>query len=174
MQRAPRPWWFIARFVTAYAVLHALYARVPDEVLIHVVFHHALAAPAAAVLDVVAPGMAVEAVAHQLVSPRATLEIVRGCEGAGAFFMLAAAMLALGAGAGARPRTLGLAAGLALVYAINLARIVALYLVVVQRDDWFDLAHLYVAPLVVMTLIGAFFWWWSAAPPVRARAHAAA
>jgi exosortase family protein XrtM len=150
---------FIARFAAGYVVLYLLYGLVPDDVLRDHVFHWGLALPGAAIIDMVVPAHAAVAQANVIASERAVLEIVRGCEGAGVFFLLGAAMVALPGGL--RTRLAGAAVGLALVYALNLARIVALYFVLAQRGAWFELAHLYVAPLAVLGLVAVFFWWWS-------------
>jgi exosortase family protein XrtM len=154
---------FLLRFATGYMLLFALYGMVPNEVLREAVFHHGLAVPGARVIDVISPAAEVRAAANVIASHRATLEIVRGCEGAGTFFLLAAAIVALG---GERRRVaVGLALGLALVYALNLARIVALFFVVAHRHAWFEFVHVYAAPVAVIALLAAFFWWWAQRPP---------
>jgi exosortase family protein XrtM len=168
-----RPLWFLVRFVLGYTVLFALYGAVPNEVLRDVVFHYGLTQPSALLIDLVAPAERARAVANTIVSPRATLEIVRGCEGAGTFFLLGAAMLAFDAPW--RRKLAGLAWGFAVVYLLNLARIVGLYFIVAHRETWFLVTHTYVAPIAVIAAVAAFFWWWALAPrPQRADGYVAA
>jgi exosortase family protein XrtM len=156
---AARPAGFIARFALGFVALYVLYGFVPDDVLRDQVFRWGLAAPAAAIVDLAAPTHGAHAAANVIASSRAMLEIVRGCEGAGVFFLLAAAMLAVPGAL--RARLAGAAIGLALVYGLNLARIVALYFIVAHGGAWFEVTHLYVAPLTLIAAVAAFFSWWS-------------
>lgn len=169
----PRPFAFLVAFAAGYTVLSFAYGFVPDSFLRDVAFHVGLTVPSAVAIDLVAPAERVRAVANTLVSPRATLEIVRGCEGAGTMFLLAAAIVAFRAPW--RRKLAGLALGLAVVHLINLARIVGLYFVVAYRESWFLMAHTYVAPLAVLAAVAAFFWWWALAPAgARPADHVAA
>ncbi len=135
---------------------------VPNDLLHDSVFHYGLTVPSVALVEAISPTTDARAVANNIVSTRATLEIVRGCEGAGTMFLLAAAILAFPS-TWAR-RIAGLALGLGIVHALNLARIVFLYFVVAYREPWFLIAHTYVAPLAVLAAVAAFFGWWVVRP----------
>jgi len=148
---------FLAKFVLGYLACHAAYFAIPDEAL-RAVIHVLLAIPAAALIGALAPDEAVRAVAGTLSSPRATLEIVRGCDGAGAAFLLASAVLAYPGKP--RQKLSGLLLGLSAVYVLNEFRLAGLYAVVAYRVDWFPLLHVYVAPLAVICCLASFFAWW--------------
>lgn len=168
-----QPLWFVVRFIAGYVALFLLYGLVSNATLRDTVFFHGLTRPTAAVIDFIAPAEQVRAVANTIVSPRATLEIVRGCEGAGTFFLLGAAVIAFGAPW--RRKLGGVLLGFAVVYAINLARIIGLYFIVAYREPWFLVTHTYVAPIAVIAAVAAFFWWWALAPdPRQPLAHVAA
>src|SRR5262245_18409404 len=148
---------FLARFALGYVACHALYFALPD-VIVQELIHAAIAAPAAAIIELWAPAEAVREVQGSLVSPRATLEIVRGCDGAGAAFLLGAAIVAFPSPWARRLQ--GVALGMAFVYLLNELRLIALYGVVAYRQDWFGLLHGYVVPIAVVAAAAAFFGWW--------------
>lgn len=155
-----RPFWFLIAFAAAYVVGHVGYYAIPDQVLREVVIHFGIVVPSTAAIDLVAPAERVVAQGHMLVSPRATLEVVRGCDGIGTALLLAAAIVAF---PGGWSRKLGgLALGLALVYVANLVRIVGLYFVVAYRGDWFQFLHTYLVPVAFVALVAVFFAWWAA------------
>src|SRR5512134_954118 len=89
-----RAGWFLLLFVALYGVLHTLYFWLPDPVLRDVVHYYGIVKPGAAMIGLVSPGEQVSAVQGTLRSPRATLNIVRGCDGAGVAFLLIAAVAA--------------------------------------------------------------------------------
>jgi exosortase family protein XrtM len=155
-----RPFWFLVAFAAAYVVGHVGYYAIPDQVLREVVIHFGVVVPSAGAIDLLAPAERVVAQGHTLVSPRATLEVVRGCDGIGTALLLAAAIVAF-PGAWSRKLT-GLALGLALVYVVNLVRIVVLYFVVAYRGDWFQFLHTYLVPVAFVALVAVFFAWWAA------------
>lgn len=148
---------FLAKFAGGYVVCRVLYFALPDA-LLQALIHFAIAVPVAAIVGLVAPHEALRAIDANLVSPRATLEIVRGCAGAGVAFLLAAAIAAFPSGLKRKLR--GVALGLAFVYALNALRIVGLYGVLAYRGEWFEILHLYIVPLGVIAAAAAFFGWW--------------
>lgn len=163
---------FLARFVAAYVAGHALYLAVPDALLRDGVIHYGIVVPAATTVSLLAPAEAARALGHVLSSPRAALEIVRGCDGIGVALLLAAAVLAYPATL--KRKLLGLALGLGLVWAVNLARVVALYFVVAYRTDWFTLLHAYLIPVAFIALVAAYFAWWTLGGEHLAGRHASA
>lgn len=166
-----RAGWFLLLFVGAYAVLHALYFWVPDQVLRDVIHYHGIVQPGATLIGLVSPDEQVSAVQGTLRSPRATLNIVRGCDGAGVAFLLIAAVAAFGAGW--RQKLAGVLAAIALTYVLNQARIVVLYYVAAYRYGWFDVLHNYFIPTFIIVVACIFFAWW-AGWAVRPRASAPA
>lgn len=133
-----------------YLAMHVAYFAVPDDVLrerVYLVLTHA----AAALVNLVQPLEAARAEANLVVSSRAVLEVVRGCDGAGALFMLTAALLA--APLAMRVKGAGLATGLALVLLLNQARITGLYFVAAYHPTWFLLLHAYVVPSLLVLAV---------------------
>jgi exosortase family protein XrtM len=165
-----RAGWFLVLFVAVYGVLHTLYFWVPDRVLRDVVHYYGIVRPGAEVIRMAAPHEAVEAVQGTLRSPRATLNIVRGCDGAGVAFLLVAAVVAFGATW--RQRALGALGAVLLTYLLNQVRIVALYFVAAYRHDWFEVLHNYFIPTFIIVACCIFFAWW-AGWAARARSPAA-
>lgn len=150
--------WSTSRFATWmmlwYTAMHAAYFAVPDAVLreqVYVLLTHA----AAALINLAHPAEAARADANLLVSGRAVLEIVRGCDGSGALFMLTAALLA--APLAARVKATGLVAGLALVLLLNQARITGLYFVAAYQPAWFQPLHAYVVPSLLVLAVLLYF-----------------
>lgn len=96
---------------------------------------------------------------NHLLSAKADLEIVRGCDGAGALFLVVSAVLVFPSGL--KRKVLGLLFGIGLIYGINLLRICVLYFVIAYHPSWFQLIHTYVAP-TLMVILGCFYFaWWA-------------
>lgn len=127
------------------------------------------AAPSGWVLARLVPGDQVTVNGSEVRSARVRLNILRGCEGTEAFFLLAAGMLAFPGRW--RAKAFGLAVGLPLVFALNQVRIVALYFTVRDFPRQFALMHGYVAPTVLVACVAVVFWLWTSR---SAPAHAAA
>lgn len=130
-----RPWWFPLWFAGIYGLMHQAYFQIPDDLLRDTLYHWGLVRPDVAVIDLLAPGEQVVAVGNYLVSARANLEIVRGCDGAGAMFLVVSAMLAYPANLGRK--LAGVLAAAGFMYLLNLLRIAAIYFVVAYYPAWF-------------------------------------
>lgn len=159
--------WRIALFLCIYGLLDYAYFLIPDEILLTHVYGSGLANVAALLGNWVGPEEGIRAAGHHIVSPLADLEIVRGCDGSGAVFLLLAAVLA--ARAPVRSKLLGLSLGAGMMYGANLLRVLVLYFVVAHARGWFLVVHTFIAPVVVILLGCLFFvgWSWSASPPSR-------
>lgn len=151
--------WFLVMFVAAFSVMHALYFAVPDRVLRDAVHFYGIIIPGAAAVKLIAPGEEVVATQGSLRSKTVTLDVVRGCDGAGMAFLLVAAVTAFPAPW--RRKATGMAAAVLLSYVLNEARIVALYFVATYREDWFTLLHSYFIPGFLIALCSMFFLWWA-------------
>ena len=154
----------LVRFVAIFLLLQALYHAIPDDVLATIVVHHALAQPAAWLIDTL--GIAdVRAATNQVLGARGTLEIIRGCDGSSSFFLLLAAIGAFPAAW--RHQAAGIALGLLLLHAINVTRITGLYAALQADLQLFHLAHEFVAPTITVLATCLYYAWWCA--QVRAR-----
>lgn len=161
-------WLQLAFFLGCYGVFHYAYFTIPNEILADVVYYHGLGAVAAAAINAVAPAEAVLAVQNHVLSSRANLEIVRGCDGAGALFLVVAAVLAFPASI--KQKLVGLLVSIALMYSLNLLRICSLYFVIAYRPAWFTAVHVYLAPTLIILLACLFFAWWAVSARPKADA----
>ena len=151
---------FLTVFVAGYVALHALYFAIPDRVLRDVVHYYGIVAPGAAMISLLAPGEPVLAGRGTLHSPKAKLDIVRGCDGAGLLFLLLSAVAAFPAGW--KQKIWGTLGVLVVGYVLNEARIVALYFAAVSGERWFAALHNYFLPTFLIVVSAIFFAGWSA------------
>lgn len=154
-----RSLFFILGFAACYAVFHTLYFMIPDDILRERVYHDGIVAISAAIINFIAPGEAVTALANRVQSTRAALEVVRGCDGAGMLFLLWAAVLAFPASLARK--AMGLVGAFLIIYMLNQARIVGLYFVVAYREPWFIPLHTFFVPSLLVILGSLFFAWWA-------------
>ena len=150
---------FLLFFLVSYAIFHSAYFMVPDSFLRDVVFHHGIVAMSQSVIDFAAPGEHVTAVNNKLLSPKAALEVVRGCDGSGALFLILSAILAFSATV--KRKFLGVVLGVALIYGLNQIRIIALYFIIAYQREWFLPIHTYFAPTLIVIISCIFFAWWA-------------
>jgi len=155
---------FLAMFACVYGVLEGLYFVLPDEFL-RDVYHRCFTAVGADIVRLITPGEPVAARANILQSSAVGLEVVRGCDGAGAAFLLIAAIASYPARLSRK--LLGVAAAVALAYALNEMRLVGLFYLAVGQQPWFLPVHVYLAPTLVIALSCIYFAWWTTFVPVR-------
>jgi exosortase family protein XrtM len=128
--------------------------------------------PAAWVARALTGDASIVADGSHLRSVRASINVLYGCEGSDVWMLLAAALLV--APIRWSRRLLGLAAGTALVFLLNQARVQLLFFAIRSRPAWFGSLHGMIAPLAVVVLVTAFYLAWlrlSASPaPDRAAA----
>lgn len=74
-----------------------------------------------------------------VISPRFSVDILKGCDAIDPMSLFAAAVLAFPAGW--RRKFAGLVAGIMLILALNLVRLVSLFYVGIHLPGWFDFAH---------------------------------
>jgi exosortase family protein XrtM len=162
---------YLAGFAVLYLIMHLLYHAVPDRVLADVVYRWGINTPAAWIIDLIAPDANVRVDGNSLLAPRVHLEVVRGCDGSGAFFIACAAILAFRASW--RARCAGVLLSFVTVFVLNEARVITLFFVVAHRPAWFMPLHTYFIPLVLIGAICAMFALWARAA-TRADVEAAA
>lgn len=136
-----------------------VYFMIPDAVLGHFVYHNVIVSIAAYTIDLFAPAEHVSALQNKLLSTHVSLEIVRGCDGAGTIFMLIAAVIAFRASV--KHKFIGVSLGLFLLYILNESRIISLYFILAYKRGWFQLVHTYFAPTLIIIISCLFFLWWA-------------
>lgn len=154
-----KPRRFVALFVALYLVFHGLYLLVPDKLLRETLYPNLVGSVSVLMINGIEPNANARAEMNSVKSRRAQLDIVRGCDGSGVVFIVAAATLAFATSV--RRKLIGLGLGLVLVYVINQIRIVGLYFVVANRVEWFPFLHTYLAPTLIIVLVCLYFSWWT-------------
>ena len=148
-------WGFLAAFAALYCLFYVGYAAIPDELLRERVYPAGIVVPARTLIHWLAPRDGVVGERNVLRSAGVQLNIVRGCDGAGVILLVVAAILAWRARW--RPTLVGIVGAVALLYALNLARIVTLYFVDEYRPAWFTPIHVYLIP-TFMVLAGTLYY----------------
>jgi exosortase family protein XrtM len=150
---------FIVVAALLYGAFHFAYHKVPDDVLSNTIYPNVIGHFAAKTINTITPDRNVKVHNNAILSKKAKLNIVRGCDGSGVLFMLTAAIL--GFGASFRKTIIGLLLGTLTVYLINQVRIVGLYYVVEHNRAWFPPVHTYYAPTLIIFLVAGFFLIWT-------------
>lgn len=112
---------------------------------------------AAGVLELV--GQQIGAAGNLLSGPRFTCEVGSGCSGLQALMMAWAAVLAFPASL--RARLLGVALLTPAIVAVNLLRIIGLWLAGAYRPELFDLGHVYLGQVAVILSTAGLWWSWA-------------
>ncbi len=113
---------------------------------------------AAALVNLLPLGVDAIAAGARLVSAQGSINVLNGCEGTDVLFLLIAAFAV--ASLPWQRRLLGLLVGAALVYALNLLRIVVLFQAVRLEPSWFGVLHSTVTPLLLTLAVALFFLAW--------------
>jgi exosortase family protein XrtM len=159
--RAPAPSstvGFVLRMLLYYGLMHGAYFLVPNTALHHAIYPALFGAPAVYVINSISPAEQSYSRDNRISSRHAALEIVRGCDGSGVWFLITAAVLAFPAPW--RMRALGILGGVLLVYLLNLARLSVLYFVVARAPDWFLPLHTYFIPTLLIVLVSLYYLAW--------------
>lgn len=149
---------FAILFLALFVVFQFSYSQARGTVVERVAIDHATVFPSAALINLLTPSEQVRAEGHRLVSERARLSVLNGCEGTEALLLLCAAILPFRAPW--KQKLFGILLGGALVYAINQARIVSLYYALRYDKGLFDAIHGYIGPTLIVILACLFFLWW--------------
>jgi len=115
-----------------------------------------LAKAVAAIINLFGAGATVDGTLVQ--SPRFSINISMGCDGVEASSLFLAGVLAFPTSW--RAKLIGLAAGVPLIHAINLARLVGLYYAGIYMPSVVEEVHVYVAQTIVILLSTAILIFW--------------
>jgi exosortase/archaeosortase family protein len=147
---------FLIRFAVLAVVLLAIYyfpyadrslvSRFLDRYL------HAYAVVSGAVLRIFEPDVRV---VHTQIIGRYSLRLIKTCDAMDVSTLFVSAIVAWPSGW--RRRLVAAAAGVALLFVFNVARICSLYFVGMRSPSWFELVHLELWPIVLLIVaVGAF------------------
>ena len=152
-------WLQFILFVGCYALLDYGYFKIPVDLFIKVLYHHGVVTVCADLINMIAPLEHVVPKQNHLISAKANLEIVRGCDSSGVLFLVVSAILVF-------PskfvrKLIGLILGIGLIYIANLLRVSTLYFVIAYYPKWFELIHVYLAPTLMVFVGCAYFALWA-------------
>ncbi len=145
-------------FLGLFAVLQGFWQSQEHGALYRVLVEDGIVAPAGYLIGMLTPHVRVVAMGHTLRRPGGGINIVNGCDGMETVFLLTAAFAAAPLTRSAR-LTGGLI-GVLLVYALNQARILALFYSQDGHPELFEILHGFLAPLMMIVAVGAYFCAW--------------
>ena len=155
--QVPYPLWFsLALFLGIFAVLQWAWSESRDTWVERLVIHEATVKPAAALIQILTPQANAKPVSSSIKAPGGGLNILNGCEGTEVMFLLIAAFAAVRLGW--RHKLIGLALGLVLIFALNQARILALFYAFRNERSLFDLLHTTILPAVLIAAVALYFY----------------
>ena len=152
---------FMLRFLGAFAVLYFLVVYQFGDQTEAFLVETATVLPGAASIGLFFSGDNPVADGDIIRSSAVSLKVLRGCEGTELYLLLVSAIFAFAASW--RQKVPALVAGIALVFVLNQLRLVSLYAAVRDFQDYFQLVHVYIAPLVLIALLALAFLGWSSA-----------
>lgn len=168
MTRAPQSLWGkFAVVVTIFVVLQLSWQALQGFWLQEFVVNDLTVRPATQLVNWLTPAIHAQAIRNTVQSSGGSLNIINGCEGVEALFVLVAAFAV--APISWRSRLLGLLGGLPFVFVVNEARILVLFYAHRDNSALFDLLHGSVTPAAVILLVCAYFYVW-----LRSASNAAA
>jgi exosortase family protein XrtM len=156
---------FLIIFATVFTTLQLTFLGAEGSHIEHWVIDVGTVQAAATIINTVDPAAAVRADGPRLASPAASLNVLRGCEGTELYFLWVAAVLAFPAAWSLR--LLALMAGLGAAWILNQLRVISLFYVARDHHEWFALLHGYVAPVLLVLVLGLGFAWYVGRVPRR-------
>jgi exosortase/archaeosortase family protein len=122
------------------------------------VIHTCIVRPAAVVVNFLTPDVHAHAIHFSLRARGGGLDILNGCDGLEALFLLIGAFAVVPLPW--RLRVPGLLLGTAVVYLVNQARILTLFYAYRADHALFDTLHASVTPIAVILLVAGYFYVW--------------
>jgi exosortase family protein XrtM len=162
--------WRAAGFATTFSVLQLIWQCLSGSQLEYGVIHLCTVQPAALLADFLTPSVHASASGYLLQAPGVRLNILNGCDGLEALFLVIAAFAV--APIDWRQRLGGAALGVLVVFVVNQARILALFYAFRASPALFAALHATVTPIAVIVLICCYFYAWLALSSRRALAPA--
>ena len=146
-----------ALFGLIYALLHAAYQGLRAAGGSHWLVDAATVAPCAALIELLFPADGVQAAGPHLLWPGGRLQLLAGCDGFEVLALYVPAVLV--APVAWRRGLIMLMLGTLLIWCLNQARLLALYLAFRHWRTGFDTLHTVWGPLLMLSAVFAFFAW---------------
>lgn len=147
-------------FFITFGILQFSWGALRGSHLEWLIVHGGTVRPAAWLINVVTPKINARAIDFAVRAKGGGLNILNGCEGLEALFLLIAAFAV--APISFRARLLGLLVGVPVVFVVNQARILALFYAYRSDHSLFDPLHGMVLPIVVVLVVACYFYAWLA------------
>lgn len=144
-------------FLVLYLAFDHGYGMLADESL-DFFFHNPFTMACVRLIKFISPDEGVVAVQNTLLSSKGNLSIVRTCDGADGFFMICAAIAMFPSSL--YKKTQGLLLAFAVTILLNVCRITGLYFLKAYLPDWFEPAHVDIAPIIMLSINCAVFAFW--------------
>lgn len=159
--------WRALAFALVFMALQAGWEAARGSWLERLWVHDLTVRSATLAINLLTPEVQAVAKGARIMAPGGGLNVLFGCEGTDAVFLLTAALLVFPMSV--RRRLTGLLGGLVWVFFLNQLRIVALFYAFRSNASLFDLLHTAAAPLLMVVLTGLFFHLWMerASPSAR-------
>jgi len=145
-------------FLSLFALLQLGWQSLRGTAVERLIIHGCTVEPAAHLVNWLTPSVHARAVDFSLRAAGGSLNILNGCDGTEALFLLSAALAV--APISLRQRVTGLLIGMAVVFLVNQARIVLLFYAYRASHQWFDSLHATITPIGVVLLVSAYFYVW--------------
>lgn len=152
-------WRLIAGFLLLYLLLQWGYAQTQGTLVEQWLIDKSTVQTSAFLINFLQGNELVQAQTHRLISPQVRISVLHGCEGIETMLLLIAAILVFTAPW--RAKVLGIVLGIAIIFALNQMRIVALYFTALRHPEWFSALHGYIGPAIIIVLTGLYLWHWS-------------
>jgi exosortase family protein XrtM len=167
--RKPRSFLFQSIvFIVVFALLQTAYGMARDTWIQHLVIDSLTVRPATALINLITPDIHAVASGSLIRAAGGGINVLNGCEGSDALFLLVAAFTAYPMSW--KRRGLGLLIGILLVFALNQLRLLALFYSYRADRALFDSLHGTVAPIVLIVSTALFFLFWLSKSDVVSRA----
>ncbi len=145
-------------FLALYLFFDYLYSGLSNETL-RLYYLDFFASFCTFIINVISPEDEVRVILNSIISSKASLSIVRTCDGSSAFFLISAAILVFRSSISLT--ITGLVLGLTLIITLNTIRIVSLYFLLAHNHVWFSHVHTIVAPFLLLSICCGYFAFWA-------------
>jgi exosortase/archaeosortase family protein len=146
-------------FVLVFALLQGAWTAARDTGVERFIIDTCTAQPAAALVRLIQPDVPARAVGSRITAPGGGINIIGGCEGTEVLFLLVAAFMAFPMRW--RDRATAIALAVPVIWSLNQARTVTLFIAFRQNREMFDLLHAYLAPIALIVASVLYFLVWT-------------
>lgn len=149
---------FPISFMVVLVALFGIYYLLPANFIDETFVRFFAVVPGGFILEWLTPAHTVTTEHTRIISPLARLNVLKGCEGTEALFILYAGII--GAFRSFRKTVWGLVIGTALIFILNQIRIIALFFIAAYNKSLFESVHGFIAPVLIIALSVTFFIYW--------------